>query len=547
MELETTQTAPAAAEQPAVATPAIKPPKKKRKWKKPVIITLVIVALIFFFVIRPMLSAGQQLLSGAYLSDTAAPRDITVAVSSTGTITPIDSYQVTALVRGEVLEAPFEEGDIVSKDDLLFRIDSSDAENTIQRAQLALDQANLAYEDALRSQKDLNLASTAAGTVQTLYVEQGDSISAGDPIADIVDRDTLTLKVPFHSQSARNFYVGQAATVSVNGYSGTFSGQIREISGADTVDAGGALVRTVTIEAANPGAVTENDVGAASVEGVACAGTANFTYRENVRVVSKVTGDVGALYVKEGDRVTDGQALGQVTGSATASQIENCRIAAETARLSLQSAVDALDDYTITSPISGTVIEKNFKAGDNVDSSNANSTYMAIIYDMSTLTFDMKIDEKDINKIQVGQEVTITADAVEGVTYTGYVDKVNINGTTVSGMTTYPITVVIENPDGLKPGMNVSADVIVERAGTVLSVPVEAVERGTGTPVVTVIPASALDANGYVQDISQAEQRQVTLGRNDDKYIEITSGLSEGDIVIWPNEASNLYAMLMGM
>ena len=125
---------------------------------------------------------------------------------------------------------------------------------------------------------------------------------------------------------------------------------------------------------------------------------------------------------------------------------------------------------------------------------------MAVLYDMSTLTFEMKIDEKDINKIQVGQEVTITADAVEGVTFSGVVDTVNINGTTVSGQTNYPVTVVIDDAKDLKPGMNVSADIIVERAGTVLCVPVDAVNRGSDQPTVQVALEGALDETGTVVD-----------------------------------------------
>mgnify|MGYP000408802680 CR=1 FL=1 len=98
---------------------------------------------------------------------------------------------------------------------------------------------------------------------------------------------------------------------------------------------------------------------------------------------------------------------------------------------------------------------------------------------LSTLTFEMKVNELDINNIQVGQEVEITADALEGMTFKGYVDKININGTTTSGHTSYPVTVKVEgSPRGALPRMNVSAKIIVEEVGSVLALPVEAVERG---------------------------------------------------------------------
>ena len=168
-----------------------------------------------------------------------------------------------------------------------------------------------------------------------------------------------------------------------------------------------------------------------------------------------------------------------------------------------------------------------------------------MIYDMSTMTFAMKINELDINKIQVGQEVEITADAVEGMTFQGVVDKVNINGTTVSGMTDYLITVNILDPGDLKPGMNVSADVIIEHVGEVLAVPVEAVNRGAEKPYVLVAGAGALNEEGQVADLGKLERREVILGRNDDSYIEITDGLAQDEVVVWENEISNPFAAMM--
>ena len=90
------------------------------------------------------------------------------------------------------------------------------------------------------------------------------------------------------------------------------------------------------------------------------------------------------------------------------------------------------------------------------------------------------------------------------------VDKININGTTTSGNTTYPVTVLVDgSPEELYPGMNVSARVIVEEAGNVLSLPVEAVERGN--TVLVALPG-CLDEDGSIADITATESRQVTLG-----------------------------------
>lgn len=546
-QLQTAPEVPVIADAPEQdSTPTWKAPKKKRRWPKVVIAVLLVLAALFFFVIRPMLGAGKELLAGAYLTSTAQMQEMTVSVSSTGTIQPIDSYNVSGMVTGEVLEAPFEVGDQVEKGDVLYRIDPGSAETALQQAQLSVQQAQLNYDSIVDG---LNPKASGAGVVQKLHVKKGDLVSAGSPIADISDTSTMTLTVPFQSADAQRIAVGSSAHVTLAGTLETLTGTVESVANADLVGNGGALVRQVKIRVQNPGALTTSTTATAKVGSIACAGSGTFEANLTQTVVATGSSEVVSLNVSAGSRVSAGQVLATLGGSSAQTSLENASISLQNAQLSLQNAQDALDNYTITAPISGTVIEKNFKAGDTIDNNSLTAAggTLAVLYDMSTLTFEMKIDEKDINKVQVGQEVTITADAVEGVTFSGVVDTVNINGTTVSGQTNYPVTVVINDPQDLKPGMNVSADIIVERAGTVLCVPVDAVNRGSDKPTVQVAQEGALDENGNVVDPSKLETREVTLGRNDNDNIEITSGLSEGEIVVWVNEVSNPFAAMMGM
>ena len=546
-QLQTAPEVPVIADAPEQdSTPTWKAPKKKRRWPKVVIAVLLVLAALFFFVIRPMLGAGKELLAGAYLTSTAQMQEMTVSVSSTGTIQPIDSYNVSGMVTGEVLEAPFEVGDQVEKGDVLYRIDPGSAETALQQAQLSVQQAQLNYDSIVDG---LNPKASGAGVVQKLHVKKGDLVSAGSPIADISDTSTMTLTVPFQSADAQRIAVGSSAQVTLAGTLETLTGTVESVANADLVGNGGALVRQVKIRVQNPGALTTSTTATAKVGSIACAGSGTFEANLTQTVVATGSGEVVSLNVSAGSRVSAGQVLATLGGSSAQTSLETASSSLQNAQLSLQNAQDALDNYTITAPISGTVIEKNFKAGDTIDNNSLTAAggTLAVLYDMSTLTFEMKIDEKDINKVQVGQEVTITADAVEGVTFSGVVDTVNINGTTVSGQTNYPVTVVINDPQDLKPGMNVSADIIVERAGTVLCVPVDAVNRGSDKPTVQVAQEGALDENGNVVDPSKLETREVTLGRNDNDNIEITSGLSEGEIVVWVNEVSNPFAAMMGM
>lgn len=139
----------------------------------------------------------------------------------------------------------------------------------------------------------------------------------------------------------------------------------------------------------------------------------------------------------------------------------------------------------------------------------------------------MDIDELDIGKVAVGQSVQITAEAAEGRTYTSVITKVSVLGTTSGGVTSYPATVRIEETEGLRPGMNVDAEIVLEQAENVLAVPVEAVSRGN----LVLITEDSPSASG-------AEEREapegyvyvsVEAGVSDDSYAQILSGLQEGD------------------
>lgn len=550
---------PAAEGAAASAVPAFQPPKKKRKWVKPVIIVAVI-AVALVLALKACGNSAVSSLSGMYLTETAQKQNLSVTVTGSGTIKPNDDYRATTLLRGEIMTAPFEEGDLVEKDQVLFTLDPTDAENNIrsaesgvERAKLSLEQAQLSYNNLLKTQRDnvddMAIEANASGVISKLYIKEGDTVGAGTPIAEIVDRDVMELTVPFHRAVAQTLFVGQSATVTVTGTATPLAGTVSEVGYVDSVAAGGAVVRNVTIRVNNPGTLDASSTATAQIGDAACASVGSFSYKEAKQLTAMASGKVETLTAHEGDRVTKNQRLGSFELPDLQNQIDNASVSVRSAELALSDAEEALriardvlDDYTITSPINGTVIEKNYKAGDNIDST-AGGGYMAVIYDLSRMTFDMNVSELDVSKLAVGQSVTFTSDALEGQTFTGHVDKININGTTMNGSTNYPVTVVVDSGEGLYPGMNVSATILVEEVGQALAVPVEAVQRGN---VVMVAPASALNKDGELADVTKLEERTVELGRGNSEYIEILSGIDEGEIICIPNEASNVMQMMMG-
>ena len=532
--METTQTAPETTQTPAAPETEPAPlwtgPKKRRKWIKRVLVIAAVLALLFWIVVRPMLG-GTAAVSGAYQTAQVQRQDLTVSVSGSGTVTPIESYQVSALVTGEILESPFEDGDQVEKDQLLYRIDPGSAQTSLQQAQLSVQQAQMNYDTLASS---LQVKAIGGGVVQTLHVQEGDLVSAGTAIADITDTSTMTLTVPFQSADAANISVGQAAQVTLSGTLETLSGTVESVASADQVGNGGALVRQVKIRLTNPGALTETTNATARVGTYACASGGTLSPRLRQTITAAASGEITNLNVSVGSRVSAGTVLAAIGGESAENSLADAALAVQNAQLSLQSAQEALDSYTITSPISGTVIEKNLKAGDQLNGGDSGA--MAVIYDLSQLELQMDVSELDIGQIQPGQTVEITAEALPGQTFTGVVEKVSVNGTTTDGFTTYPVTILLSEYGDLNPGMNVSADIIVERAENALCVPAEAV-NSDGTVLVAGEGAFAEDGV-TIADPSKIESRPVTLGRGSQDYVEITSGLEEGETVLLPIQST---------
>ena len=502
-------------------------PKKGTRWRRGLALLLVLALAGWWFFLRPLGAAGQVPAAGLYRPEAASLRELTVAVEGSGAVTPLESYDVRALVTGEVLEAPFEVGDRLEKGDLLYRLDAGEAETALEQARLAVRSAQLSYDELAAGMAP---SPTVGGVVQQMYVQKGDQVSPGTPIADILDTAVMVLTLPFQSADAARIAPGQGAQVTLSGTMETIPGTVESVASADLVGAGGALVRQVSIRVQNPGALTEDTAATAQVGEAACAGSGTFQANARQTVTAQASGEVTDVHAAAGSRVSPGTALVTLGGQSARNALENAAISLENARLSLQRAQEALDNYTITAPISGTVIEKNVKAGDKLD--GIDSQALAVLYDLSGLKLEMRVSELDVGQVRAGQEVEITAEAIPGQTFIGVVDRVSISGTTTGGFTTYPAVVFLSEYGELNPGMNVSARIIVEQTGRVLTVPVSAV-GSDGTVLVAGEGALTPDGTG-VADLSKAERREVTLGRGEQGYIEVTSGLEEGEVVLVP-------------
>lgn len=362
-----------ASAQPA---PAGVRPFIKKHWKP--ITAAICAAAVAAAVLVPKNSAKPAAASAQYVETRPEKRNIVNSYSADGTITAADTYTVKPMVKGTVLTADFEVGDMAS---------------SVEKAQLSLDQAQSSYDDAVDAQY---IRSSVRGTVSSLKVKAGDVVSAGQEVAVVRDDSTLLLTLDFPAADAATYFVGQSVDVTIDGTFETTTGTIQSISGADSLSSGNLAVRSVVIAVQNPGTLNTTMSGTASISGVS-------------------------------------------------------------AEISLDDTQRSMEDYTITSPISGTIIAKDVKVGDTVGSSSSTTEIMCVINDLSYLEMTLDVDELDILDIAVGQKAEITADAIDDRTFEGVVTSISSAGTTSGGTTTYPVTIRIDDTGSLMPGMNATA------------------------------------------------------------------------------------------
>lgn len=540
-----------------------KAPKKGRPKKKGVLVLIIgaaVLAAVFGLWLLKSRSARTS-SEGVQGQRTAVVTKgtITSELSSSGVISPKDTYSLTSLVEGEVISADFEEGDQVTEGQILYQIDVSSMESELKSASTSLERAQKKYEKA---QEDYNEAvsdysgntykATRTGYIRELNIQAGDQVGQNTDIASIYNDQIMKIRVPFLAQEAAAIGAGNQAVLTLTDTEEQINGVVTAVSNMDEVLDGGRIVRYVTIEAANPGGLTSSHSAVAEINGMVCTAEGSFEAATDLVMKADLPSsvEVEAMLVHEGDYVTEGTPIFRIASKDAEDLLDTYQDAMAQAEESLESAQskvdstkESYDNYTITAPISGQVITKSVKEGDTISrNSGSSDTTLAVIYDLSQLTFEMSVDELDVRSVQVGQKVSVTADALEGQTFTGTVTNVSLESVQSNGVTNYPVTVTLDETGDLLPGMNVDGVILLDQTEDALMIPIDSLMRGNR---VYVKDDTVKEAAGSVPAGFRAVE--VETGLTNDDYVEIVSGLSEGEEVYVNESSKSTDAFMMGV
>ena len=504
--------------------------RKNWKWMVPVVCVAVLGG---WFILRPD-RAQDANVDVSYVQTTPEKRDLSNSLSGTGTLNPANTYNVKSLVAGKVLTSTIEEGDIVEEGTVLYTVDASDATTKAEQASITLQQAQRSYDKTVDRQY---VRAEVAGVVATLKVAKGDEVTSGQEVAVIRDSSKMVLQLEFPAADAAAFSVGQSAEVTLDGTFETLTGTVTAVTGTDALSTGNLLTRTVTVTVRNAGGLTTAQAATATINGVSCIAAKCFEYQAERTLTTLAAGTVTAINVQEGGAVNKDDIVLQISGEDLTEAIQSAAETLRSAELNMDNLQEAMNNYTVTSPISGTIIEKNAKAGDALTA----GADLCTIYDLSYLVMVINVDELQVSNVSVGQSVQVTADAVPDKTYTGTVTRVSMKGSSNGGTTTYPVTVRIDETDGLRPGMNANAEIVIAEAKNALAVPNAAIVRG-GYVLVTKDSPSAANADPDMTAPEGYVYVPVKIGVSDDDYTQIISGVTGNDTVAYdPSSVSTDY------
>ena len=175
--------------------------------------------------------------------------------------------------------------------------------------------------------------------------------------------------------------------------------------------------------------------------------------------------------------------------------------------------------------------------------SSAVENQILTLYPQKQMSITISVDETDILSLKEGQEAEIEVSSVSEDTFTGTVTEISKVADTSTGVTRYSAEVTLDREEGMLAGMTANVNVRIQGTENALIIPVDALHQNSASYYVY----TAYDSEAH----RYAGRVEVTIGMQNDDYVEITSGLNEGDTVYYTESESfsimDMFAMAQGM
>lgn len=509
----------------------VKTAAEKKKLVKRIIAAVVAVALVGGIIFGMWKILRQDDSLGAIYAEPAYISSIQSTVEGSGNATAKETSTVTIPANGTVEQVLVATGDMVSAGQPLFAVYSQTAQEALAVAQQQMDSIN---------DKLANLTLRAPFSGKLLEVTEfnpGDSVSEGSAVATLVNDTRLKLSLYFSYAYEGQIWVGQTAEVSVPAVMYAGEGTVEEINKVSFITPEGGIYFEAVIAFPNPGTLTaEMEASAVLTDGdglpIYPYEQSKTEYYESRSLTTKAGGPLVSSRLLNHARVSEGEALLTMGSESLDEQL----LTAQERLNEAQAAVDALN---ATAPIDGTVISCTIAEGGEVKAGDA----VVTIQNTTVMTVTIQVDDRNIGFVKLGDVITLSD--YNGNSYMGLVTNVAMQGEVGQGMSTYPVTLEVDNYDGsLYAGAWLNYSFVTSQSNDCVLVATTAVKsvldtEGNKQSVVFVQreerPAEAIDLDPSITGVPGEADNYwpvpVVTGISDAKQVEIISGVQEGDMV----------------
>ena len=465
---------------------------------------------------------------------------ISSSVTGSGETKALKSATLTLSSGGTVQEVYVQEGQQVKEGDPLYKVDSTEAQKAVEDAQKTVNDYQKQIDALNKSYADLTFTAPFTGKlIDAPDLKVGNSIASGEKLGKLVDDSTMKLSLYFSYAYEQEFSVGKTATISIPTTMTNVTGTVETINKVQRISPEGSKLFEVIFSMKNPGTLTEGMGATASLK--AADGSEIFayepgtlTYNRSVDLTTKAGGELIKVNLINYGTVQSGTVLVQMKGDNNDDQMASLNTSLSDAQANLKKAQESLAKYNAVAPISGTVLSVGLQPGQTVPT----DTTAVSIADTSIMTVEIKVDSMNISYVKAGMSCDIVQYDMNGdqTTVPGTVTSVSLEGKNENGVSYFPATIQVENPDGqLRPGMYVEYSMTASQVDDCLQVPLQAVKQtqlGTCVFVEGEPTDKALDPAELGMEVPEGYYAvAVTIGVSDQANVEIKEGLEEGQNV----------------
>ena len=520
-----------------------------------------------------------------YVLAAAEKGSIITTVSGSGQVSASKQVDIKATVSGDVLSVSATVGQEVKKGQLIAQLDSTSAQKSVRDAEISLESAKLSLEKLQQPVDELTILQSENSLAQSKQTKKDaeddleksyqDGFSAVETIFTNLPNLMVRLKSTIVGTSYQNnisYYVnagkdydanmakyGEKASVSyqkaVDEYEDNFNDYLAVNGSSDNSEISSLINKTV---------VTVNDVAEAikddsslishlydvvpSTQGQTISDPKLASLNADAATVKTYLASATAAKnsiesyeqaVSNADRTISEKtaSLAKLKEGPDELELRSQNISIGQREDSLADAKEKLNDYSIRAPFDGVIAAMNVSQGDSIASISSYGTIATII--TKNRVAEISMNEVDAATVKIGQKATLTFDAIDGLTITGTISEIDTIGTVSQNVVTYSAKIVFDaEDDRVKPGMSVTASIITDAKQDLLLVPSAAIKSGTdGSYYVEVLDANflsgqdATSTSGAISSVAPTK-KTVETGSSDDSMVEITSGISEGDLVV---------------